>query len=31
VADYLQQAAIWNEIPAARPCGVIAELEAGAR
>jgi hypothetical protein len=28
VADYLQQAAIWNEIPAAGPCGVIAELEA---
>jgi hypothetical protein len=31
VADYLQQATIWKEIPAAGPCGVIAELEAGAR
>jgi hypothetical protein len=31
VADYLQQAAIWNEIPAAGPCGVIAELEAALR
>jgi hypothetical protein len=31
VADYLQEAAIWNEIPAAGPCGVIAELEAALR
>ena len=31
VADYLQQAAIWNPIPAAGPCGVIAELEAALR
>jgi hypothetical protein len=31
VADYLHQAAIWNEIPAAGPCGVIAELEAALR
>jgi hypothetical protein len=31
VADYLQQAAIWTEIPAAGPCGVIAELEAAPR
>jgi hypothetical protein len=31
VGDYLQQAAIWNEIPAAGPCGVIAELEAALR
>jgi hypothetical protein len=31
VADYLQRAAIWNEIPAAGPCGVIAELEATLR
>ena len=31
VADYLQQAVIWNQIPAAGPCGVIAELEAGPR
>jgi hypothetical protein len=28
VADYLRQAAIWDQIPAAGPCGVIAELEA---
>jgi hypothetical protein len=28
VADYLQQAAIWNEIPAASPCGLACELEA---
>jgi hypothetical protein len=28
VADYLQQAAIWNEIPAASPCGLARELEA---
>jgi hypothetical protein len=31
VADYLHQAAIWNEIPAAGPCGVIAELKAALR
>ena len=28
LADYLRQAAIWDQIPAAGPCGVIAELEA---
>ena len=28
VADYLQQAASWDTIPAAGPCAVIAELEA---
>ena len=28
VADYLQQAAIWDEIPAAGPCGLACELEA---
>jgi hypothetical protein len=28
VADYLQQAAVWDAIPAAGPCGVACELEA---
>ena len=28
LADYLRQAAIWDQIPAAGPCGVIAELAA---
>jgi hypothetical protein len=28
VADYLQQAAIWDAIPAAGPCGLVCELEA---
>jgi hypothetical protein len=28
VADYLQQAAIWDAIPAAGPCALICELEA---
>jgi hypothetical protein len=27
VADYLQQAAIWDAIPAAGPCGLSCELE----
>jgi hypothetical protein len=27
VADYLQQAAIWDAIPAAGPCGLVCELE----
>jgi hypothetical protein len=31
VADYLQQAAIWDTIPAAGPCGVAAEIEATLR
>jgi hypothetical protein len=28
VADYLQQAAIWDAIPAAGPCALLCELEA---
>jgi hypothetical protein len=28
VADYLHQAAIWDQVPAAGPCGLICELEA---
>ena len=28
VADYLQQASIWDEIPAVGPCGLACELEA---
>jgi hypothetical protein len=28
VADYLRQASIWDEIPAAGPCGLVCELEA---
>ena len=28
VADYVQQAAIWDAIPAAGPCGLACELEA---
>ena len=28
VADYLQQASIWDDIPAAGPCGLACELEA---
>jgi hypothetical protein len=28
VADYLQQASIWDAIPAAGPCGLVCELEA---
>jgi hypothetical protein len=28
VADYLQQSAIWDAIPAAGPCGLACELEA---
>ena len=28
VADYLQQAAIWDQVPAAGPCGLACELEA---
>ena len=28
VADYLQQASIWDGIPAAGPCGLACELEA---
>jgi hypothetical protein len=31
VADYLQQAALWDTIPAAGPCGVAAEIEATLR
>ena len=28
VADYLQQAAVWDQVPAAGPCGLACELEA---
>lgn len=28
VADYLQQAASWDQVPAAGPCGLACELEA---
>ena len=28
VADYLKQAAIWDEIPAAGPCGLACEIQA---
>jgi hypothetical protein len=28
VADYVQQAAIWDQVPAAGPCGLACELEA---
>ena len=31
VADYLQQAARWDTIPAAGPCGLLADLAAHAR
>jgi hypothetical protein len=31
VADYLQQAAIWNTIPAIGPCYLLAELQERAR
>ncbi|MGH2948752.1 MAG: hypothetical protein ACRDPC_21280 [Solirubrobacteraceae bacterium] len=28
VADYLRQAAVWDQVPAAGPCGLACELEA---
>jgi hypothetical protein len=28
VADYLRQASIWDQVPAAGPCGLACELEA---
>jgi hypothetical protein len=28
VADYLQQAATWDQVPAAGPCGLSCELQA---
>lgn len=31
VADYLQQAAAWNMIPATGPCALVAELEEQSR
>ena len=31
VADYLQQAAIWDVIPAAGPCCLLADIAADAR
>ena len=31
VADYLQQAATWDTIPAAGPCGLLADLQERSR
>ena len=28
VADYLQQAAVWDQVPAAGPCGLACEIKA---